>query len=104
MEGHRDNPSHVHADRGQDASRFDSPAKSLVEHCVLSHGAWAYDVGDADAARYFERFDFVPSAMDTLLLPLAGTFVVEYLRARPDELARYRALALDIAHDGVIVR
>jgi len=59
---------------------------------------------DADAARYFERFGFVPSAMDTLLLPLAGTFVVEYLRARPDELARYRALALDIAHDGVIVR
>jgi GNAT superfamily N-acetyltransferase len=59
---------------------------------------------DADAARYFERFGFAPSAMDMLLVALAGTFVVEYLRARPDELARYRALALDIAHDGVIVR
>ena len=59
---------------------------------------------DADAARYLERFGFAPCAMDTPLAALAGTFVVEYLRARPDELARYRALALDIANDGVIVR
>lgn len=59
---------------------------------------------DADAARYLERFGFMPSAMDTLLAALADSFVVEYLRARPNELARYRALALDIANDGVIVR
>ena len=59
---------------------------------------------DAHASRYLERFGFAPSAMETLLAALAGTFVVEYLRTRPDELARYRALALDIARDGVIMR
>ena len=59
---------------------------------------------DADTAGYLERFGFASSAMDTMLAALAGTFVVEYLRARPDELARYRALALDIARDGLIIR
>lgn len=59
---------------------------------------------DADAARYLERFGFTPSAMDTLLAALAGTFVIEYLRARPEELAQYRALALDIASDGLVMR
>ncbi len=59
---------------------------------------------DADAALYLERYGFAPSAIGTLLAALAGTFVVEYLRARPDELTRYRALALDIANYGVIVR
>ena len=59
---------------------------------------------DADASRYLERFGFAPSTMETLVAALAGTFVVEYLRTRPDARGRYRALALDIAHDGVIMR
>jgi N-acetylglutamate synthase-like GNAT family acetyltransferase len=59
---------------------------------------------DDEASGYLERFGFAPSTMETLLAALAGTFVVEYLRAHPDELSQCRALALDIAHDGVILR
>jgi N-acetylglutamate synthase-like GNAT family acetyltransferase len=59
---------------------------------------------DVQVAAYLERLGFASSAMDALLVALAGTFVVEYLRKRPGDLARYRALALDIAQDGVIMR
>jgi len=59
---------------------------------------------DTDAARYLERFGFAPSTLDTLMDALAGTFVVEYVRARLDERTRYQPLALDIAHDGLIMR
>lgn len=57
-----------------------------------------------DAVSYLERFGFTPIASEKLIAALAGTFMVDYLRAHPDELARHRTLALDIANDGVIVR
>jgi N-acetylglutamate synthase-like GNAT family acetyltransferase len=53
---------------------------------------------------YMEHFGFerVPAA--EMLNDLAGTAVANYLRARPDELARVTAQRLDISRDGIIER
>jgi N-acetylglutamate synthase-like GNAT family acetyltransferase len=59
---------------------------------------------DSGAARYFERFGFTSTTSASLIGALAGTFIIDYLRQRPDELARCHILSLDIAHDGVILR
>ena len=59
---------------------------------------------DSDSARYFARFGFAPAALEEVLEALAGTFMADYLRQHPDELARLRPLSLDIANDGVIQR
>jgi N-acetylglutamate synthase-like GNAT family acetyltransferase len=61
-------------------------------------------VAEFATAGYFERFGFVPETTENLIAALAGTFVVDYLRARPDQLARCEVLSLDISNDGVIVR
>ncbi len=59
---------------------------------------------DDDSARYLARFGFAPAALEEGLEALAGTFMADYLRQHRDELARLRALSLDIANDGVIQR
>jgi N-acetylglutamate synthase-like GNAT family acetyltransferase len=59
---------------------------------------------DSSAARYFERFGFTSATSERLIAALAGAFMVDYLRQRPDELARCQVLSLDIANDGVILR
>ncbi len=59
---------------------------------------------DSAAARYFERFGFASATSERLIAALAGAFMVDYLRQRPDELARCQVLSLDIANDGVILR
>jgi len=58
----------------------------------------------ARGSPYLEHFGFerVPAA--EMLDDLAGTTVADYLRARPDELARTAALLLDISRDGIIER
>jgi N-acetylglutamate synthase-like GNAT family acetyltransferase len=55
-------------------------------------------------AAYFKRFGFVETDKDTLMSTMRGAPEVEYYRARPDELAREIAMALDISRDGVIER
>ncbi len=57
-----------------------------------------------DAARYLERFGFAPAPPANLIAALGGTFLVDYLRERPDDLARHRIMSLDISNDGVILR
>jgi N-acetylglutamate synthase-like GNAT family acetyltransferase len=59
---------------------------------------------DGEAADYFARFGFAPAASEEMLRALAGTFMADYLRQHPDELARLRTLSLDISNDGVIQR
>jgi len=59
---------------------------------------------DSAAARYFQRFGFASTTSERLIAALAGAFIVDYLRQRPDELARCQVLSLDIANDGVILR
>ena len=64
-----------------------------------------YAIGSAsDAAGYFARFGFAPTAADEMLSALAGTFMADHLREHPEELARIRAWSLDISRDGVINR
>jgi len=59
---------------------------------------------EGDATRYFTRFGFAPASSQAMLQALAGSFLAEFLRQRPDELARLRILSLDISNDGVIMR
>lgn len=59
-------------------------------------------VPEGEAAGYFRRFGFAPVSLEQALGALAGTFA-EHLRQRPAE-SELRALALDIANDGVINR
>jgi N-acetylglutamate synthase-like GNAT family acetyltransferase len=54
---------------------------------------------------WFSRLGFAPIPMTDLTRALAGTFIVDYLRARhPDRIEQMAAMAVDIAHDGVIER
>lgn len=54
--------------------------------------------------KFFERFGFSQVATEHLMTDLRGAPEVEYYRARPDELARECAMALDISADGLIAR
>jgi N-acetylglutamate synthase-like GNAT family acetyltransferase len=57
-----------------------------------------------DPAHYLERFGFAPAPWQEMLEALTGTFMADYLRLHPDELARIRTLSVDISQDGVILR
>jgi len=59
---------------------------------------------DPDAERYLARFGFTEVAPANLISALSGTFLVDYLRKRPNELALHRIMSLDISNDGVILR
>lgn len=59
---------------------------------------------DPYTARYLGRFGFTPASPANLIAALAGTYVADYLHDHPDELARHRAMSLDISNDGVILR
>ena len=63
-----------------------------------------YAFARGDAGKYLARFGFAPVAMNELLDALAGTFVADYVRARPGELSCCSAQCLDISRDGVIER
>jgi N-acetylglutamate synthase-like GNAT family acetyltransferase len=54
--------------------------------------------------RYLEGLGFVSAAASEALGALAGTFVADYLRANPEELARCAAWLLDISMDGIVIR
>jgi N-acetylglutamate synthase-like GNAT family acetyltransferase len=53
---------------------------------------------------YFARLGFAPADKDAMMSTMRGAPEIEYYRARPDELAREVAMALDISRDGVIDR
>ena len=53
---------------------------------------------------YSKRFGFQQFALDDLIAALAGTPMVEYYRAHPDDLAGQTAWHVDISDDGVIRR
>jgi N-acetylglutamate synthase-like GNAT family acetyltransferase len=57
-----------------------------------------------DAGSYFSRLGFEPAEVASLVRVLAGAPLVEFYRARPEELARAVAFHLDISGDGVIER
>jgi amino-acid N-acetyltransferase len=57
-----------------------------------------------DAGEYFERLGFERADAASVMNALTGAPLVEYYRARPEELAREVAYHLDISGDGVIER
>ena len=59
---------------------------------------------DPDAVHYLARFGFTQVPPADLIAALTGTFLVDHLRERPEELARHRTMSLDISNDGVILR
>lgn len=59
---------------------------------------------DPEAARYLVRSGFTAAPLANLIAALTGTFLVDYLSERPEELARHRTMSLDISNDGVISR
>ena len=58
----------------------------------------------ADAGELFERLGFERATVAAAMSALTGAPLVEYYRARPEELAREVAYHLDISSDGVIER
>jgi N-acetylglutamate synthase-like GNAT family acetyltransferase len=57
-----------------------------------------------DGREFFSRLGFEPVDTAAVMSALAGAPLVEFYRARPEELAREVAYHLDIAGDGVIER
>jgi N-acetylglutamate synthase-like GNAT family acetyltransferase len=65
---------------------------------------WLYALTSDEAAGYLAHFGFMPVAIGEALDTLAGTFMADYIRSRPGEIARCAAFCLDISRDGVIIR
>jgi len=82
------------------------PGDALASRDVtgLGNAIVSDDMESSDAERYLERFGFAPVAAEEMLKALFGTFMADYLRQHPAELARLRTLSLDISDDGVILR
>src|SRR5260370_23237703 len=82
--------------------------KALVEAArAAAHTRGArrlYCLADGAANDYLKRLGFKPSSIGDLQTVLAGTFMVDNLRTRPDKTSQCRALCLDISRDGVIIR
>jgi len=78
-------------------------AARTAAHTRGARRLYALAPGDG-AARYLARFGFEPAAPEEMLDALAGTFMADYLRAHPGELARNQILLLDISNDGVVSR
>jgi amino-acid N-acetyltransferase len=57
-----------------------------------------------DAGDFFERHGFSALAVAEVIGAIPGVPLVEYYRARPEELAREVAYQLDISADGLIER
>jgi N-acetylglutamate synthase-like GNAT family acetyltransferase len=57
-----------------------------------------------DTGEFFSRRGFEPADAAEVMSALAGAPLVEFYRARPEELARELAYHLDISADGVIER
>lgn len=64
-----------------------------------------YTLAPGDGAvRYLARFGFEPAAPQEMFDALGGTFMADYLRAHPGDLAPNQILSLDISNDGIIPR
>src|SRR5580700_2076510 len=61
MERHGGNTAYVHADRRQGAPGAHADTESLVEHCILPHGARPYHFGYAGRSRVVARHRIRPS-------------------------------------------
>lgn len=82
--------------------------KALVEAArAAAHTRGArrlYCLADGAANEYLKRLGFKPVAIGEVQIVLAGTFMVDNLRTRPDKTSQCRALCFDISHDGVVIR
>ena len=82
--------------------------KALVEAArAAAHTRGArrlYCLADGAANDYLKRLGFKPASIGDLQTVLAGTFMVDNLRTRPDKTSHCHALCLDISHDGVVIR
>lgn len=82
--------------------------KALVEAArAAAHTRGArrlYCFADGAANDYLKRFGFKPASIGEVQTVLAGTFMVDNLRTRPDKISQCHSLCLDISHDGVVIR
>lgn len=63
-----------------------------------------YALSCGNSGDYLKRFGFASVAIEEVVDSLTGTFMVDHLRARPDELMRRVPMCLDISRDGLIER
>lgn len=63
-----------------------------------------YLFASPELVAFFAKFGFAQVAVEPVIDVLGGAPGIAYLRAHPEEMARARALALDISQDGVIAR
>jgi N-acetylglutamate synthase-like GNAT family acetyltransferase len=94
----------LYVDESMRGRGIGSALLAAARKAAHTRGARHLYLFSTDASEFFERHGFTMVAVAEVVAALPGAPAVEFLRARPDELAREVAYYLDISGDGVIER